>query len=163
MFREMRRRKQALDSAACRTILERGSCGVLALSGDGGYPYAVPLSYAYAEGKIYFHSAVEGHKIDAIARDARASFCVVDADDVVPEEYSTNYRSAIAFGRARVLTGEAARPGLLALSRKYCPGQDPKAEIDGALSRVAVIELEIEALSGKESRALANARAARAD
>lgn len=60
------------------------------------------MSYAYREGKIYFHAARTGHKIDAIARCSKASFCVVDQDKIVPEKFTTHYRSAIAFGRIRV-------------------------------------------------------------
>ena len=66
MFRPMRRFKQALSPEECQAVLERGTSGVLALSGDGGWPYAVPLSYVYADGKLYFHSAKSGHKVDAI-------------------------------------------------------------------------------------------------
>ena len=73
-FRPMRRRRQQLTTAECDAILCNATSGVLALTGDDGYPYAVPLSYVYADGCLYFHSAVEGHKIDAIRRDGRCSF-----------------------------------------------------------------------------------------
>ena len=79
---------------------------MLALLGDGGWPYAVPMSYAFDGEKLYFHCAREGHKLDAIRREARASFCVVDRDEVVPEEYTTYFRSVIAFGRVRVIEDE---------------------------------------------------------
>ena len=85
-FREMRRCKQALERTVVEDILRRGSSGVLAVLGDDAYPYAVPLSYVYADGKLYFHGAKEGHKIDAIRQHAKASFCVIDRDAVVPEE-----------------------------------------------------------------------------
>ena len=98
MFRAMRRKKQQLSEKECRAVLERGTSGVLAVSGDDGYPYAVPLSYVYTEGKLFFHSAKSGHKIDAIMRSGKASFCVVDQDQIVPEEYTTYFRSVIAFG-----------------------------------------------------------------
>ena len=68
MFREMRRKKQALPPEMSAEILERGTSGVLALSGDDGYPYALPISYVYDGGHIYFHCAKSGHKLDAIAR-----------------------------------------------------------------------------------------------
>ena len=84
MFRPMRRFKQALSPEECRAVLERGTSGVLALTGDGGWPYAVPLSYVYADGKLYFHSAKSGHKVDAIRSCPRASFCVIDQDHIVP-------------------------------------------------------------------------------
>ena len=68
MFREMRRKKQALRPEDCARILAQGTSGVLALLGDDGYPYAVPLSYVYHEGRVYFHSAMAGHKLDALRR-----------------------------------------------------------------------------------------------
>ena len=64
MFREMRRAKCALNNETAEKILREGIFGVLALSGDDGYNYAVPLNYAFADNKIYFHSALTGHKID---------------------------------------------------------------------------------------------------
>lgn len=66
MFREMRRKRQALPQEICDAVLRRGTSGVLALSGDDGYPYAVPISYIYDGEKLYFHSARQGHKLDAI-------------------------------------------------------------------------------------------------
>ena len=99
MFREMRRKKQLLTPEERAAVLHRGTSGVLALAGDDGYPYAVPMSYVYDGAKLYFHCAKSGHKLDAIRREARASFCVVDRDEVVPEEYTTYFRSVIVFGR----------------------------------------------------------------
>ena len=80
IFREMRLRKQELSRQKVADILHKGTSGVLALLGDNDYPYAVPISYVYDDGKIYFHSAKNGHKIDAIQRTAKASFCVIDKD-----------------------------------------------------------------------------------
>ena len=99
MFREMRRKKQILTPEKSIEILKKGTSGVLALSGDDGYPYAVPLSYVYENSMLYFHGAKEGHKIDAIRTCDKASFCVVEQDHIVPPKYTTYYRSAIAFGR----------------------------------------------------------------
>ena len=81
-FRPMRRHRQQLTDNDCIGILERATAGTLALLGDDGYPYAVPISFVYHEGCIYFHSAVEGHKVDAIRRNEKASFCVIDQDEV---------------------------------------------------------------------------------
>ena len=67
MFRPMRRFKQQLSKEECEEILNNCKSGVLAVIGDSGYPYAVPLSYVYFNDKIYFHCAKEGHKVDAIA------------------------------------------------------------------------------------------------
>ena len=100
MFRDMRRTKQLLPAEEAEDILRQASAGVLAVSGDNGYPYAVPLSYAYADDKLYFHLATSGHKLDGIRRNEKVSFCVIAQDEVVPERFATDYRSVIAFGRA---------------------------------------------------------------
>ena len=155
MFREMRRKRQLLSDEESTAILNRGSSGVLALLGDEGYPYAVPLSYVYCDGKIYFHSAKTGHKIDAVNREEKASFCVVDADDVVPEEYTTYFRSVIAFGRVHILTDEGEKRRVLEmLARKYYP--DDTAEhreeaIEREYAPVCLLEMEVEHMTGKEA------------
>ena len=124
MFRPMRRNKQALSPAQCEAVLARGSSGVLAVSGDDGYPYAVPLSYVYAGGRLYFHCAAAGHKLDAVRRCPKASFCVIDQDRVVPEEYTTYFRSVIVFGQVRELTDAAEkRAAVLQLSASMCQTQ----------------------------------------
>ena len=75
MFREMRRFKQLLPQETAIEILNRNTSGTLALIGDNDYPYAVPISYVYIDGKLYFHSAKSGHKIDAIIKHEKASYC----------------------------------------------------------------------------------------
>ena len=106
MFRGMRRKRQDLSERETIVMLQSCTSGVLAVHGDDDYPYAVPLSFAYEDGKLFFHSAKTGHKIDAIARNEKASFCVIAADDVVQSTFTTHFRSAIVFGRARILTEE---------------------------------------------------------
>lgn len=153
MFREMRRKKQVLSKEECELVLERGTSGVLAVLGEGGYPYAVPLSYVYADGKIVFHCAKQGHKLDAIAKNDKVSFCVVDLDDIQPERYTTYFRSVIAFGRARVLEEEEKRAAIEALAAKYTP-DDPegrKQEIEREYRALCVVAIEIDHLSGKEA------------
>ena len=109
MFGEMRRKKQALPLEACEKILERGTSGVLALEGEEGYPYAVPLSYYYEKGKIFFHCGKRGYKIEALKRNEKVSFCVIDQDQIIPEEYTTYFRSVIVFGKICILEGEAEK------------------------------------------------------
>ena len=161
-FREMRRNKQQLAQAECIEILKRNTAGVLAVSGDNGYPYAVPLSYVYHDGKLYFHCAKSGHKLDAIARCDRASFCVIDRDDVVPEAYTTHYASVIAFGRARVVSDEREmREAVELLAIKYSPDVDEgarTAEIEGAWPRLCIVRLYVEHMTGKEAIELVRAR-----
>ena len=152
MFREMRRKKQLLSQAATIEILQSGSSGVLATSGDNGYPYAVPLSYVYRDGKLFFHFAKAGHKLEAISRNAKVSFCVIDRDEVKPQAFTTHYRSVIVFGKMRILgkTNEK-KSALKSLVEKYSPefmaaGQ---REIEHEWSRVCVAELQIEQMTGK--------------
>lgn len=105
-FRAMRRKRQQLSEEESIGILQKATAGTLALLGDGGYPYAVPISYVYADGKLYFHSALSGHKVDAIKNCDKASFCVIEKDDVQPAKYTTYFRSVIPFGRIHIIEDE---------------------------------------------------------
>ena len=158
MFREMRRKRQQMPESEAIAILERGSHGVLAVLGDGGYPYAVPISYVYEAGKIYMHCAKSGHKLDAVRACEKASFCVVDQDEVVQAEFTSHYRSAIAFGRIREITDDAEKRRMVSLlARKYCPDL-PQAEHDKAMERdwapLNMLELTIEHLTAKQAKEL---------
>ena len=155
MFREMRRKKQKLSKEECDRILYNGTSGVLALHGDNGYPYAVPVSYVYNGEKLLFHSAKNGHKIDAILKNAAASFCVIDQDQIVPEEYTTYFRSIIAFGKIRVLEDDTEkRSAIEKLAVKYAP-DDTAENRDKAIERewkpLCMMEMEIEHLTGKQA------------
>lgn len=161
MFREMRRKNQQLSRELCMDILEKAGCGVLALQGDEGYPYAVPLNHVLAEDRLYFHCAVEGHKIDALRRCDRASYCVIESDDVDAQNLTTRFRSVIVFGRARLVEDkEEKRRALMAIGAKFAPENMDRAarEIDESLSHTGIIELTMEHISGKESRSLARER-----
>ena len=162
MFRGMRRKRQDLSETETIAMLQSCTSGVLALHGDDDYPYAVPLSFAYEDGKLYFHSATAGHKIDALERNEKASFCVIAADDVVQSTFTTHFRSAIVFGRARVVTDDSEkRHALECLVKKYSPDylEAADAEIDGEWKRVCVIELAVEHVSGKAAIELVTGRA----
>lgn len=158
MFREMRRKKQMLSTEECIHILEEGTSGVLALSGDGGYPYAVPISYVYAGSKLYFHSAKSGHKLDAIGNCSKASFCVIAQDKIIPEKYTTHYRSVIAFGQIRILDDDREKKAAIeALALKYSPGESSESRQDAITQSwpsLCLIELSVEHLSGKEAAGL---------
>lgn len=81
MFRKMRRKKQELTEKQCLDILRRAKTATLAWSGDDGYPYSVPMNFVYEDGKIYFHGAKEGHKIDAIKNNPKVSMSIIDQED----------------------------------------------------------------------------------
>ncbi len=152
-FRPMRRAKQQLSKEECEEILSRGTSGVLALLGDNDYPYAVPMSYAAKDDKIFFHCAKVGHKIDAVKRHAKASFCIIDRDEVVPEKYTTMYKSVIAFGTVRVLEDGELHGAAELLAKKYYPddaAEHREAEIDKDRAKLCMFELKISHLTGKQ-------------
>ena len=158
MFREMRRKKQMLSYEESQAILYQGSSGVLALSGDDEYPYAVPVSYVYDGKALYFHSAKEGHKLDAIRRNAKASFCVTAQDLVVPEEYTTYFKSVIVFGRIRIIENEAEkRAAIEKLAVKYAPDDSRDSRqraIDREWPALCMLEMTAEHISGKAAKEL---------
>ncbi len=159
MFREMLRKKQLLSEEESLYVLRKCTSGVLAVSGDDGYPYAVPLSYVYHDSKIYFHSAVSGHKIDGINKNAKVSFCVTEKDDVVPHKYTTYFRSVIVFGKARIIEDNAEkRTAIELLAAKYSPNDEEGRlkEIDSGFKRLCMIELTVEHMTGKEAKELVN-------
>lgn len=162
MFREMRRKKQLLTSEESAAVLHRGTSGVLALAGDDGYPYAVPMSYVYDGAKLYFHCAKSGHKLDAIQRNCKASFCVIDQDQIVPEEYTSHFRSVIVFGAMRILEDDGEkRAAIEALALKYAPDNDAadrNRAIDREWTPLCMLELTIDHITGKEAIELVKAK-----
>lgn len=161
MFREMRRKKQQLSIEQVEKILKQNTSGVLAVFGDDGYPYAVPLSYVYTNSKIYFHGAKEGHKLDSIKNNEKVSFCVIDKDEIVPEKYTTYFRSIIAFGRARIIENiDEKRFAIEKIAEKYSPDDKSgrEKEIDSQFCRVCLIELNIDYVTGKEAIELVRKR-----
>ena len=153
MDHKMRRFKQQLSDDEAIGILYSCTNGVLSLVDTDGAPYGVPMSYAYdGDGHIYLHSAASGHKIDCINTESRCSLCVVAQDDVVPEEFTTRFRSVIVSGRIVITTdAEEIHTGLIVLSTKYSPDIDPSHEINKFIKAVKVLRIDIEKITGKES------------
>ncbi|NLJ57990.1 MAG: pyridoxamine 5'-phosphate oxidase family protein [Tissierellia bacterium] len=161
MFREMRRNKQLLSKEDTIAVMNRCTNGVLACMGDNDYPYAVPLSYVYFNGKIYFHSAKAGHKVDAIMNNSKVSFTVIDEDTIVSEEYTTYFRSVIAFGKARIVEGDEWVKAFEALVEKYSGDQPKEAkqkEIQGCKQSL-IIAIDIDHITGKEAIEYVRAKA----
>lgn len=161
MFREMRRPKQLLAEEDCVEVLVRNTAGVLALYGDEGYPYAVPLSYVYADDKIYFHCAKSGHIMDSMKRNVKVSFCVIDEDQIIPEEFTTYFRSVIVFGKARILEGEEKMAALRKLCRKYSSSQSEEhfqKVVSRSYNNLEMVEISIDYKTGKEAVEFVNRR-----
>ena len=152
MFRKMRRSNQELERETCIDILKREPRGVLSLIGDGGYPYGIPMDFVYKDDSIYFHSAIEGHKIDAIRADPKASFCVIDKGYKPEGEWAYYFNSVIVFGRiSEIEDNNKKREALRMLAGKYFPtDEDAGGEIENTLGRVACLRLDIEQVSGKQ-------------
>jgi nitroimidazol reductase NimA-like FMN-containing flavoprotein (pyridoxamine 5'-phosphate oxidase superfamily) len=150
----MRRSKQLLPADETAAVMNRCTNGVLACLGDEGYPYAVPLSYVFHENKIYFHSAKTGHKLDAISRNPKVSFTVVDEDTIVSQEYTSYFRSVIAFGSARITEGDERQRAFAALVEKYS-GDQPEADKHkevAACGQAHVIAIDIDHITGKQAK-----------
>lgn len=157
MFREMRRKAQQLSIEECQKIITDATSGVLAVYGDEGYPYTVPVSHVFSDGKILFHCAREGHKIDSIRRNQKVSFCVVAQDEVMPKERTTAYISVIAFGRARIIEDEAGLRRIAGLIGEKFSSEYPEEsqeEIDSviAANRMYCVEIEVDHMTGKCGR-----------
>lgn len=153
-FRPMRRRRQQLTDDECVAILKKATAGTLALLGDGGYPYSLPISYVYNDGKLFFHSALKGHKIDAIRQCDKASFSVIDKDDVKPKEYTTYFRSVVCFGRIHIIDNDKEKmEAVRCLGNRYNPNDDESLakELAKAYKAMCMIELDIEHMTGKEA------------
>ena len=154
MFDKMRRFKQELNQSEIERILQTDTSGVLALIDSNGYPYSVPLSYVYSNGKIYFHSAKTGHKINAVKNCKKATFCIIDKDDVKPEKYTTFYKSVIAFGNVEIVEDkDETLSAIKALGEKYYPNHDEElqAEIEKFKSSFLIIKFDIEHITGKQA------------
>lgn len=154
MFREMRRNKQLLSNEDVAAILARCTNGVLACIGDGGYPYAVPVNFVYYNDKIYFHSAKTGHKLDAILNEPKVSFAVVDEDTIVSSEYTSYFKSVIAFGQARIVEGDEWFTAFKVLVDKYSGDQPEAAKISEieACQRSHIIAIDIDHITGKQAK-----------
>ena len=154
MFRSMRRKARQLSAAESEQIIRDASSGVRAVYGDDGYPYAVSVSHVYTDGKIVFHCAREGHKIDSIRRNEKVSFCVIARDDVLPAERTTAYISVIAFGRARIVEDEAGLrriAGLIGEKFSHDYPEDCLKETDEVIAhnRMYCVEIEVDHITGK--------------
>lgn len=153
MFREMRRNKQLLSMEDTISVMNRCTNGVLACLGDEDYPYAVPVSFVYYNEKVYFHSAKSGHKVDAVAKNPKVSFAVIDEDTIVSKEYTSYFRSVIAFGKARIAESEERIEAFKALVEKYSGDQPEEAKLKEVMGCMQsyIFAIDVEHITGKEA------------
>ncbi|WP_186431082.1 pyridoxamine 5'-phosphate oxidase family protein [Clostridium sp. BSD9I1] len=154
MFREIRRKDRGIDTTDAIEILRKGEYGILSTVNEEGYAYGVPLSYVYINDAIYFHCAVTGHKLDNIKNNSKTSFCVVGKTQPIAEKFTTNYESAIVFGKAEEVYNDEKYNALVGILDKYSKGYMELGieHIKGANNRVKVIKISIENVTGKARR-----------
>lgn len=154
MFRKIRKKKNELDMIAAEKLLLDSRRGVLAMNGDEGYPYAIPINYVYDKNnrKIYFHGARVGHKIDALRACDKVCFTVYGNETIKEEAWAPFMQSTVVFGRCHLMkNGEKAMALLKSFAMKYYPNEQmADEEIAQAGKAVQLFEIEIEHLSGKE-------------
>jgi nitroimidazol reductase NimA-like FMN-containing flavoprotein (pyridoxamine 5'-phosphate oxidase superfamily) len=154
-FPEIRRQDRLLASEQIEFLLNTGEYGVLSMCAANGYGYGVPLSFARDGEKLYFHCSPEGFKLQNLAANNQASFCIVGRTQVLPEKFSTGYESVIVFGKVtRQLPDDERQAALRLLIRKYCHSQVTSGEkyIESAFHRTQVLRLDIEHRSGKSRK-----------
>lgn len=154
MFREMRRKRKQIDKESAETLLEQSRKGILAVNGDDGYPYAIPINYFYdrENQKIYFHGSRVGHKADALRKCDKVCFTVYGNETVKEDPWAPFVQSVVIFGRCHFLEADEQAMALLKqLAMKYYPNEQlADAEITQSGKAVQLFEIEIEHLSGKE-------------
>jgi uncharacterized protein len=154
MFRPVRRKKNEMGLEDARKLLHEERRGVLAVNGDDGYPYAVPVNYYYDEDaqKIYFHGAKMGHKVDAITACDKVCFTVYGHETIKTDAWAPYLQSTVVFGRCRIIGDHAeAMKQLKRMALKYYPTETlVDEEITRAEKAVQMFEITIEHMSGKE-------------
>ena len=154
MFRPMRRAARALPDEAAKQLLAQSRRGVLAVNGDDGYPFAIPVNYSYdeAQGKIYFHGAKSGQKVDALKKSDKVCFTVYGNEHFEPGEWAPYMQSTVVFGRCRLVEDAAyTEAKVRQLATKYYPSAaEVEAEIAKAIKAVQLYEITIEHLTGKQ-------------
>ena len=154
MFREIRKKKKEISMDAAKALLHSARRGVLAVNGDNGYPYAIPVNYLYdeAQQKIFFHGAKVGHKVDALKADDRVCFTVFGNETIKDLDWAPYLQSVVVFGRCHIIETQEERIRLVKpFAMKYYPNEemvDEEIAADG--KAVQMFEIEIEHLSGKE-------------
>lgn len=155
MFRKMRRMDKAMDEAAALELLKKCEYGVISTIGSDGYPYGVPVNYAYKDGTIYFHCATEGHKLDNIKENSKVSFCAVGNTKLIPDKFSTKYESVILFGNASIVEDDnEKKEALREIIKKYSPDFIESGEkyIASDFIKANIVKVKIEHITGKKAK-----------
>ena len=154
MFRAMRRAKREISLEETKQLLRESRRGVLAMNGDDGYPYAIPINYLYDEARqqILFHSAREGQKAEALERCNKVCFTVYGNERILKEAWAPYVQSAVVFGKCRIIEDAAQKKALLKrFAMKYFPEESiADNEIAASGDRVRLYVIDIEHMTGKQ-------------
>ena len=151
MFRELRKKKRELSKEDTIKVLKEGREGVLSTISENGYPYGIAVNYVYHNNCIYFHCANKGHKLDNISQNNKVSFFVNSNITIIPQDFTTHYKSAVVFGRAFITTDDEKRNAIIAIGEKYShPHMEEGLKyIDKAINALTIVKIEIDHLTGK--------------
>ena len=153
MYRTMRRSVQALSREEMIDLLKKETRGVMSVQGDDGYPYGFPINHYYDEeaNKIYIHGATFGHRVDAVKRDPKVSYCVFGQDYQKEGDWAKYVKSVIVFGKAELIEDkdEIVRISRLLCDKFPCPQEYVEHEIEKDTPRTLVIAIDIEDINGK--------------
>lgn len=150
-MKKLRRKDRAISKEKAKTLLENAEYGILSVASDKGEPYGVPLNFCIIDNRIYFHSAIEGHKINCIEQNKSVSFCVVGKTEILPDKFSTAYESVVVFGEATEVFNESKQIALEGLVRKYSSNFIAKGikYIDASKEKTRVFKIDIKKITGK--------------
>jgi len=151
MPRNVRRKDRELRIELATKLLAEGEYGILSTVGMDGQAYGIPLNYVYKNNCLYFHCALEGHKLDNIRANNKVSFCVVGRARVLPEKFTTAYESAVAFGTASELQGSERHDALLSIVEKYSPDfmEEGQKFIAKYNDKTTIIKIAVNHITGK--------------
>ncbi|MBB5337577.1 pyridoxamine 5'-phosphate oxidase family protein [Pectinatus brassicae] len=152
-FRKMRRFKQGISKKECVEVLKNAPRGIMAFHGENGYPYAIPLNQYYDEkdGKLYFHGAKQGLKLDLMGKNNKVCFTVMDNGFVKENDWALNIKSVVCLGRLEVLTDkDEGLEQCRMLAKKFYPTRESiENEIKKAGNNMNVLVMEIDYMTGK--------------
>jgi len=153
MFRQMRRSVQALSREEMIDLLRTETRGVMSVQGDNGYPYGYPINHYYDEkaNKIYIHGATFGHRVSAVKKDPKVSYCVFGQEFQKEGDWAKYVKSVIVFGKAELVedADEIVRISRLLCDKFPCPKEYVENEISKDAPRTLVIAINIEDMNGK--------------
>ena len=154
MFRELQRKNKQISMEECIELLKKETRGVLSVLGDDDYPYGMPMNHWYNEedGKIYFHCGKSGHRLDALRKCNKVSFCTYDRGYREDGDWALHVKSVIVFGTIAIVEDmETIADISRKLSYKFTQDEEYiQNEIDKYAKATLLLQLTPEHICGKQ-------------